>query len=156
MLSVHISLILLKCSPFVCLNCGQNKTQTLWWVDTFPKSLFIYRLLPSSTFSCLFILIEETGCCPVDFSHSLDFIELHLLLCKNGVLLPDAHKQANSLWHQLLGSICRETGGTCPQICLPSSGFGAKFKRLGRTGWCAETLAGKVLIGGLQAFMVKF
>ena len=27
----------------------------------------------------------------------------------------------------------------CPQICLPDSGFGAKFKRLERTGWHVET-----------------
>ena len=37
-------------------------------------------------------------------------------------------------------SICRETGGVCPQICLPDSGFGVKFKRLGRRGWHAEML----------------
>ena len=45
-------------------------------------------------------------------------------------------------------------GGVWPQISLPNSGFGAKFKRLGRTGWNAETLVGQVLIGGLQAFMM--
>ena len=39
--------------------------------------------------------------------------------------------------------------GLCPQICLPDSGFGAKFKRLGRKGWHVETLVGQVLIGGL-------
>ena len=44
----------------------------------------------------------------------------------------------------------------CLQICLSDSGFGAKFKRLGRTGWHAETLVGQVLIGGPQAFMVRF
>ena len=50
----------------------------------------------------------------------------------------------------------RETGGTCPQVCLPDSGFGVKFKRLGRTGWHVETLVGQALIGELQAFMVRF
>ena len=53
-------------------------------------------------------------------------------------------------------SICQETGAMCPQICLLDSRFGAKFKRLRRTGWHAEVLAGQVLIGGLQAFMVRF
>ena len=52
--------------------------------------------------------------------------------------------------------ISRETGGVCPQICLPDSGFGTKFKKLGRTGWHAETLVGHVSIGGLQVFMVRF
>ena len=44
----------------------------------------------------------------------------------------------------------------CPQICLTDSAFGAKFKRLGRRGWHTEMLVGQVLIGGLQAFMVRF
>ena len=52
--------------------------------------------------------------------------------------------------------ICRETGDLCPQICLPDSGFGVKFNRLQRTGWHTEMLAGQVLIGGLQAFMVRW
>ena len=52
--------------------------------------------------------------------------------------------------------ICRETVDMCPQICPRNVGFGGKFKRLKRTDWYMETLAGQVLIGGLQVFMVKF
>ena len=47
-------------------------------------------------------------------------------------------------------------GGRCLQICLPSSGFGAKFKTLGRTVWSTEMLVGQIFIGGLQAFVVRF
>ena len=52
--------------------------------------------------------------------------------------------------------VCREIEGICPKICFCSSGFGAKFKRLGRTGWHAEMLGGQVSTGGLQAFLVRF
>ena len=53
-------------------------------------------------------------------------------------------------------SIFREDRGHVPSDLYPDSGFGAKFKRLGRTGWHADTLVGQVLIDGLQAFMVRF
>ena len=43
-----------------------------------------------------------------------------------------------------------------PQICIPDSGFGVRFKRLGSMGWSTEILVGQALIGGLQAFMVRF
>ena len=51
---------------------------------------------------------------------------------------------------------CKETECVCLQICLSNSGFGAKFKRLGRTGQYVETLVGQLLIGGLQEFVVMF
>ena len=44
----------------------------------------------------------------------------------------------------------------CSQICLPDPRFGGKCKRLGRTGWRVEMLAGQVLIGGLETLMVRF
>ena len=47
-------------------------------------------------------------------------------------------------------------GGVHPHISYSHSGFGAKFKRLGRTDWQLEKLVGQVLIGGLQAFTVRF
>uniref|UniRef100_A0A8C4PP43 3-oxoacid CoA-transferase n=1 Tax=Equus asinus asinus TaxID=83772 RepID=A0A8C4PP43_EQUAS len=53
-------------------------------------------------------------------------------------------------------SICRETGGVCPQIFLPNSGFGVKFKRLGRPGWHTEMLMGQVLIGGFLGCVCYF
>lgn len=48
------------------------------------------------------------------------------------------------------------SSGRQREISLPDSGFGVKLKRLGRTCWHTEMLVGQVLIGGLQAFMVRF
>lgn len=65
-----------------------------------------------------------------------------------------------SLWgtHQLLFCEIHLQGdkGHVPSDLSPHSGFGAKFKGLGRTGWPAETLMGQALVGGLQAFMGRF
>ena len=72
-----------------------------------------------------------------------------LLPHKIGVLLPDAPVQpinySISLWEKRSVLLSREAGGVGPQICLSDSGFGVKFKRLGRTGWPAEMLVGQVL-----------
>ena len=86
-----------------------------------------------------------------------------LLLQKIGVLLPDelnepcnygiGHWRRNQLYSERW--ICREAGGMCPHTGLPDSGLGVKFKTVGRTGWHPETLVAQVLIGRLQAFMVR-
>ena len=78
-----------------------------------------------------------------------------LLMCTNepindGIWL----KGENQLYS--VKATCGETGGRCPEICLPSPGFGVEFKRLGRLCWHTEMLVGQVLIGGLQVFMVTF
>ena len=76
-------------------------------------------------------------------------------MCINGrLVMASAFGKRDQLYSVRL--TCREIGGLCPQICLPDSGFGADFKRLGRTGWFTEMLAGPVLTGGLQAFVVRF
>ena len=87
-----------------------------------------------------------------------------LLLHRIGVLCPmRINKPINygiGLWgtNQLLFCKIDLQGvrGMCPLICLPDSGFGAKFKGLGSIGCRLETLVGQFLIGGLQAFMVRF
>ena len=65
-----------------------------------------------------------------------------------------------SFWEKK-SALFRELHLQGDRVCVPldlSPQFRirGKFKRLGRTGWHVEMLVGQVLIGGLQAFMVRF
>ena len=86
-----------------------------------------------------------------------------MLSHKIEVLLPDVHKwpinYSISFWEEI-SFILRDCpagrqGACALRSVSPIQDLG-KFKRLGRTGWQVEMLVGQALIGGPQAFMVRF